>query len=119
MRSKGVYAIYAMFFVACLVIFIAINQVAEGQLSQHSDAILIALITTFSAFIVFYDFRKRLPTSQIIAPILSFVLINCLAIIAIYIAGFSLSVGFLIPFFMVEGALVYWLLEKRASALGN
>lgn len=119
MRSRGIYAIYAIFFIACLVLFIAINEGGEGQSRAHSDVILIALITAFSAFIVFYDFRRRLPSSQIVIPVLVFVLINLLAIVVIYVSGVSISVGFIIPFFMVEGALVYWLLERRASALND
>ncbi len=119
MRSKGIYVLYAIFFIACLAIFIVMNQRAEGPLRQHSDAILVFLITAFSAFIVYHDFRMRLPTSQIIAPVLAFVLINFFAIIVIDFAEVSFSVGFIIPFFMVEGALVYWLLEKRASALND
>lgn len=116
MKSKGIYPIYAMFFVACLAVFVLMNESSDEISSQHSDAILISLITAFGVFIVFYDFGKRLPTSELVAPVISFVLINLLAVIAIYAFEVSFSVGIIIPFFMVEGAFVYWLLEKRASA---
>ena len=113
MRSKGSCLIYTTFFIACLVVFLAIN---DSQPRVRSDGILVTLITIFSAFIVFCDFRTRLPTSKIIGPVLIFVLVNFIAIVIIFIAEISVSVAFVIPFFMVEGAFVYWLLEKRVSA---
>ena len=99
--------------------FIAINNVFGVQSRQHSDAILIILTTIFSVFILFYDFWSRLPTSKIIAPVLAFVLINLIAVILIYVAGVSFSGGVIIPAFMVEGAVMYWLLEKRISTLND
>ncbi len=117
MRSKGIYIAYATFFMICLVIFVALNQVFAGQSRQHSDAILVALITVFSAFLVYFDFRRRLPASQIITPVIVVVLLNIFMIGIIYFTNFSLSGAFIIPFFMVEGALIYWWLEKRASVL--
>jgi uncharacterized membrane protein YoaK (UPF0700 family) len=117
MRSKGIYIAYAIFFIICFIIFVSLNQVLAGQSRQHSDAILVALVTVFSAFLVYYDFHRRLPASQIIAPVIVFALLNIFMIGIIYFTKFSLSGAFIIPFFMVEGALVYWWLEKRASAL--
>ena len=116
MRSKGIYIAYAIFFMTCFVIFVAMNQGSAGQSRQDSDAMLISLVTAFSAFIAYYDFRKRLLVSQIIAPIIAFVLLNIFMIGIIYFTNTSLSGAFIIPFFMVEGALAYWWLEKRASA---
>lgn len=119
MKLKRIHAFYAIFFFACFAIFVLMNERSEGQSRQNSDAILIALITAFSAFIVFHDFRRRLPASQIIVPILGFVLLNVLAIAFIYVAEVAFSAGVIIPLFMIEGAVVYWLLERRASALND
>ncbi|VWX56829.1 hypothetical protein SPHINGOR109_10682 [Sphingorhabdus sp. 109] len=65
------------------------------------------------------DLDSQIGCKQLVAPDLSFVLINLLAVIAIYAFEVSFSVGIIIPFCMVEGALVYWLLEKRASAFDD
>lgn len=117
MKPKRAYLSYAIFFIVCFGVFVALNREPGGQLQQRSDAILILLITAFSAFIVFYDFRRRLRPSQIIGPIAAFTLVNLIVTAAIYVAQISLSVGFIIPAFMIGGALVYWFLEKRAAAL--
>lgn len=117
MRSKRTYLIYAIFFIACVAVFVFLNQEPGGQSQQRSDAVLVLLITAFSAFIVYYDFRRRLRASQIVGPIIAFVLINFIAVAGIYFAEIFVSIGIIIPFFMVEGALVYWFLEKRAATL--
>lgn len=113
MRPKRIYLFYTIFFIVCFVMFVALNQEPAAQSQRHVDAILILLITAFSAFISYYDFRQRLRPSQIIVPIITFILVNVIAVIVIFFAKVSVSAGFVIPVFMAEGALVYWLLEKR------
>ena len=119
MKRRFIYVIYAVFFIVCFIIFAVMSPENEENSSQNSDAILILLVTGFSSFVVYYDFRWKLPASQIIVPVLIFTIINAFAIIIIYLTKISVSVAFVVPFFMVEGALVYWLLEKRASALND
>lgn len=116
MRLKRIHLIYAIFFIASLVIF----RVLDGKQSQaHSDGTLIALITVFSGFIAYYDFKRRLSVSRIMGPVVAFILINAGVVAFIFVSGLLVSVAFLIPFFMIEGAIIYWLLERRAAALNN
>lgn len=119
MRLKRTHALYAAFFVMSLIIFVAVNENPEWGMKKHSDAILIFLITVLSVFIIHGDFRKQLPILRMAMPGFIFILTNVTIIFVIYFIRMSPSVGIIIPFFMTEGAIVYWWIETRISTLDD
>lgn len=115
MRLKKIHVFFAVFLVMSFVIFVAINENPEWQMKKHSDAILVFLITVLSIFIIFDDFRIKIPLFRMAMPVFIFIVINVGLVVAVYLMEATPSVGIIIPFFMAEGAMVYWWLDKRIS----
>lgn len=118
-KIKDTHIIYFIFIVICFIAFAFFDQNPSSENRRQSDLILFMLIAIFAIFITYYDFRKKLSFFNIFPTLFVLCIINIILFTLIFFTKISLSIGFLLPLFMIEGAITYIILEKKVSSIND
>lgn len=112
MKVRTDHALYIGLFLIAAVVFALISS---RTLRDHGDAISAALITGFAVVIIHFDFRRKLGRWDLAKTTAALVALNAALLLLLYVVGAPSLGGYLIIFFIIEGAIVYWLLERKVS----